>query len=195
MVRVIDDLALSQDEVNLYYTTDASLANLPVLVFHGPSTTTNSTLNSSRIQVHVFTAAGLQSYPRITISPSSPFYQSVNHLPRDKQGEEVCRGLAFGLLKYFKELPEVVKTGLILQASKSRSKRPGSAPTLFGEQHAADLAASMVKVENTGEVIQDIETALRPQNINHVDIDLVLPPSSISPMQPHWIHKIGYFQL
>lgn len=185
MVRVTDDLALSQDEVSLYHTTDGSLANLPVLVFHGPSTTTNSTLNSSRIQVHVFTAAGFQSYPRITVSPNSPFYQSVNHLPRDKQGEEICRGLAFGLLKYFKELPEVVKTGLILQTSKSRSKRPGSAPTLFGEHHAADLAASMVKVENIGEVLQDIEAALRPQNINHVDIDLVLPPGSISSLQTY----------
>ena len=185
MVRVTDDLALSQDEVNLYYTTDALLANLPVLVFHGHSTTTNSTLNSSRIQVHVFTAAGFQSYPRITISPNSPFYQSVNHLPRDKQGDEICRGLAFGLLKYFKELPEVVKTALILQSAKSRTKRPGSAPTLFGEQHAADLAASMVKVENIGEVIQDVEAALRGQNISHMDIDLVLPPGSISPLEPN----------
>jgi len=177
MVRVTDDLLLSQDEVSLYYTTDPLLANLPVLLFHGSSTTTNSTLNSSRIQVHAFTAAGFQSYPRITISPNSPFYQSVNHLPRDKQGDEICRGLAFGLLKYFRELPEVVKSGWILQCAKSRTKRPGSAPALFGEQHAADLAASMIKVDNIGDVIQDIEAALRPQNI-----DLVLPPDSISPL-------------
>ena len=79
----------------------------------------------------------------------------------------------------------MVKTGLNLQCAKSRSKRPGSAPALFGEQHAADLVASMVKVENIGEVIQDIEAALRPQNINHVDIDLVLPPGSILPLLPH----------
>ena len=78
----------------------------------------------------------------------------------------------------------MVKTGLILQYPKSRSKRPGSAPALFGEQHAADLAASMVKVENIRKVKQDIEAALRPQNINHVDIDLVLPPDSISPLLP-----------
>lgn len=37
----------------------------------------------------------------------------------------------------------------------------------------------MVKVENIADVIQDIEAALRPQNINHIDIDLVLPPGSI----------------
>lgn len=181
MVRVTDELALSQDEVSLYYTTDSNLGHLPVLVFHGPSTTTNSTLNSSRIQVHVFTAAGFQSYPRITISPNSPFYQSVNHLPRDKQGDEICRGIAFGLLKYFKELPEVAKSGVIVQSASSRGKRPGSAPTLFAEQHAADLAASMVRVENIGEVLRDIEAAFRPQNIHHIDVDLVLPPGSIAP--------------
>ncbi|TVY50618.1 Rho guanine nucleotide exchange factor gef2 [Lachnellula cervina] len=183
MVRVTDELILAQDQVSLYYTTDPSLGNLPVLIFHGPSTTSNSTLNSSRIQVHVFSAAGFQSYPRITISPNSPFYQSVNHLPRDKQGDEICRGLAFGLLKYFKELPEVVKSGLILQSAHTRNKRPGSAPTLFGEQHAADLAGSMVKLENKADVIRDIESALRPQHINHVDIDLVLPPGSIADFQ------------
>jgi hypothetical protein len=181
MVRVSQELALSQDEVTLYHTSDVHLANLPVYVFHGASTTTNSTLSSSRIQVHVFTAAGPQSYPRITISPQSPFYQSVNFLPREKQGDEICRGIAFGLLKYFSELPEAVKSGLILQSANSRGRRPGSAPKFFGEQHAADLAAAMVKVENKSEIVQDIEAALRPQNINHVDIDLVLPPGSISP--------------
>lgn len=183
MVRVTDELILAQDQVSLYYTSDSSLGNLPVLLFHGSSTTSNSTLNSSRIQVHVFTAAGFQSYPRITISPNSPFYQSVNHLPREKQGDEICRGLAFGLLKYFKELPEVVKSSLILQSAHTRSKRPDSAPKLFGEQHAADLASSMVKAENIKDVIQDIEAALRPQFVNHVDVDLVLPPGSISDFQ------------
>jgi hypothetical protein len=183
MVRVTDELVLAQDQVTLYYTTDAHLGNLPVLIFHGSSTTSNSTLNSSRIQIHVFTAAGFQSYQRITISPHSPFYQSVNYLPREKQGDEICRGLAFGLLKYFKELPEVVKSGLILQTAGFKTRRPGSAPALFGEQHAADVVGSMVKVENIGEVINDISAALRPQSINHADVDLVLPPGSISPFR------------
>jgi hypothetical protein len=183
MVRVSPELTLSRDEVTLYYTTDAHLANLPVFFFHGASTTTNSTLSSSRIQAHIFSSAGPQSYPRITISPQSPFYQSVNYLPHEKQGDEIYRGIAFGLLKYFSELPERVKSGLILQCATSRTKRPGSAPTLFGEQHAADLAASMVRVENAGNIVQNVEAALRPQNINHVDIDLVLPPGSISPFQ------------
>ena len=159
MVRVTDDVALSSDQLTLYYTTDSQLSNLPVLVFHGPSTTTNSTFNSSRIQIHILTAAGIQSYPRLTISPNNPLYQSVHHLTREKQGDEVCRGLAFGLLKYFKELPEVVKSNLIIQSAHSTRRRPGSAPTLFGEQHAADLVNSLVKVENIVEVIQDLEAA------------------------------------
>jgi hypothetical protein len=188
MVRVTQQLAVSQDEVNLYHATDVHLANLPVFVFHGPSTTTNSTLSSSRIQVHIFTVAGPQSYPRITVSPQSPFYQSVNYLPRDKQGDEICRGIAFSLLKYFSELSEAVKSGFILQTANSRGKRPGAAPTLFSEQHAADLADAMVKVENKAEVMQDIESALCPQSINHVDVDLVFPPGSISPFQEDVAH-------
>jgi hypothetical protein len=183
MVRITEELALSPEHLKLYYTTDAQLGHLPVLVFHGPSTTANSTLNSSRIQVHVFTAAGFQSYPRITVSPNSPFYQSVNYLPREKQGEEICRGIAFGLLKYFSELSEVVKSSLLIQSASSRGKRSGSAPILFAEQHAADIAASMTRVENIGEILQDIEAALRPQSINHVDVDLVLPPGAIAEFQ------------
>lgn len=184
MVRVTDELALSLAHLSLFYSHDPHLSNLPVFIYHGPSTTTNSTLNSSRIQLHIFTAAGFQTYPRITISPNSPLYESVNYLPRDKQGDEVCRGLAFGLFKYFKELSDVVKSGLILQvANTSRKQRPGSAPTLFGEQHAADLASSMVRVENVADVTRDIEAALRTQNINYADVDLVLPPGSISPFR------------
>ena len=184
MVRVTDELALSQEQVSLYCANDPNLGNLPVLVLHGPSTTSNSTLNSSRIQIHIFTAAGFQSYPRITVSPNSPFYESVNHLPREKQGDEICRGISFGLTKYFRELAEVVKSDLILpSAAGSPRKRPRSAPSLFTEQHAADLAGSMVRLDNVKEVIRGIEAALRPQNINHLDVDLILPPGSIAPFE------------
>jgi hypothetical protein len=179
MVRVTEELALSQDQVSLYYAADANLGHLPVLVFHGPSTTSNSTLNSSRIQVHIFTAAGFQSYPRITVSPSSPLYESINYLPREKQGDEISRGIAFGLTTYFKEIPEVVRTRLILQSASTSRKLPSTPIQLFGEQHAGNLAACMVKVENIGEVIRDVEAALRPQNITHLDVDLVLPPGTI----------------
>lgn len=189
MVRVTEELALSPEHVALYQATDPLLGHLPVFVFHGPSTTANYTHNSSRIQLHVYTPAGFQSYPRITISPNSPFYGVVNHLPREFQGDEVCRGLAFGLYKYFTELPETVKHYLKNQYP-TRGRRPGSAPSLFGEQHAADLAQSMVEAENTADMIQILQSALQTQHITNVDMDLVLPPGSIIPLQPDDLEEI-----
>ena len=190
MVRVTEELALSPEHVTLYHASDPLLGHLPVLVFHGPSTTANYTLNSSRVQIHIYSPAGFQSYPRVTISPNSPFYGVVTHLPREFQGDEICRGLAFGLFKYFKELPEVVKNHLKNQYPTTRGRRPGSAPALFGEQHAADLAKSMVKSENTAEVIRVLQNALQTQHINNVDIDFVLPPGSIVPLQPEELEEV-----
>ncbi|KAI1381855.1 hypothetical protein F4677DRAFT_399923 [Hypoxylon crocopeplum] len=183
MVRVTEELALSPDHLTLYQATDPLLGHLPLLILHGSSTTANYTLSSSRVQVHVYTPAGFQSFPRLTISPNSPFYNVVNHLPREFQGDEVYRALAFGLFKYFQELPEHVKTHVRLQYPTMRSRRPGSSPTLFGEQHAADIAKSMVRAENTPEVIQKLQVALQTQHISNIDVDLVLPPGSIIPLQ------------
>ncbi|KAJ4289497.1 hypothetical protein N0V88_006979 [Collariella sp. IMI 366227] len=165
MVRVTEELALSPDHVTLYYASDPLLGNLPVFIFHGPSTTANYTLNTSRIQIHIYSPAGYESFPRITVSPNSPFYSVVAHLPREFQGDEVCRGLAFGLYKYFTELPDAVKNHL-----KNH------------EQHAADLAQAAVQAENTTEVIGILEYALRTQHLSNVDVDLVLPPGAIVPL-------------
>lgn len=184
MVRVTEELALSPEHVTLYYASDPLLGYLPVLIFHGPSTTANYTANSSRVQIHIYSPAGFQSFPRITISPNSPFYSVVSHLPREFQGDEICRALAFGLFKYFSELPEVVKNYLKNQYPTTRSRRPGSAPALFSEQHAADLAKSAVQAENTPDIIKILESALQTQHINNVDVDLVLPPGAIVPIQP-----------
>ncbi|KAI0863151.1 hypothetical protein F4860DRAFT_94868 [Xylaria cubensis] len=184
MVRVTEELALSPDHVTLYQTTDPLLGHLPILIFHGPSTTANYTFNSSRVQVHIYTLAGLQSFPRLTISPNSPFYNVVHHLPREFQGDEVYRALAFGLSKYFNELPELVRSYIKLQYPTTRGRRPGSSPALFGDQHAADIAKSMVRAENTVDVIQKLQAALQTQHVSNVDIDLVLPPGSIVPLQP-----------
>ncbi|KAI0914890.1 hypothetical protein F4824DRAFT_443222 [Ustulina deusta] len=182
MVRVTEELALSPDHVTLYQATDPLLGHLPILIFHGPSTTANYTFNSSRVQVHIYTPAGFQSFPRLTISPNSPFYNVVHHLPREFQGDEVYRALAFGLSKYFHELPEPVKSYIKLQYPTTRGRRPGSSPALFSDQHAADIAKSMVRAENTVDVIQKLQTALQTQHVSNVDIDLVLPPGSIMPL-------------
>ncbi|POR31758.1 Rho guanyl nucleotide exchange factor [Tolypocladium paradoxum] len=183
MVRVTDDLALSPESVALYHASDPLLGHLPVLVFHGPSTTANYTLNSSRVQIHVLSPAGFQSFPRITISPSSACYSVVNHLPREFQGDEVYRALAYGLFKYFSELPDGVKSHL-RNAYPTRGKRPGSAPALFGEQHAADLVKAMVKSENATTVIAGLHEALQTQHVSNVDIDFLLPPGAVVPLHP-----------
>lgn len=184
MVRVTEELALSPDHVTLYQSTDPLLGHLPILIFHGSSTTHNYTSNSSRVQVHIYSPAGFQSYPRLTISPNSAFYDVVHHLPREFQGDEVYRALAFGLSKYFNELPESVKSHIKEQYPTSKSRRPASSPALFDNQHAADIAKSMVRAENTAEVIQKLQTALRTHHVSNIDVDLVLPPNSIVPLQP-----------
>lgn len=182
MVRVTEELALAPEHVTLYQTTDPLLGYLPFLVFHGASTTANFTLNSSRIQIHVFSPAGFVSYPRLTVQPNSPYYGAVRHLPRECQGDEIFRGLAFGLFKYFTELSDAVKVHLKKQYPSRSGTRPGSGPALFTEQHAADLAKSMVKSDNTADVIAILQGALQTQHISNIDIDLVLPPGSIIPL-------------
>ncbi|KAK6085583.1 RhoGEF domain-containing protein [Seiridium cupressi] len=184
MVRVTEELALSPEHLTLYHTTDPLLGHLPVLIFHGSSTTANYTFNSSRVQVHIYSPAGFQSFPRVTISPNSPFYNVVNYLPREFQGDEITRALAFGLFKYFSELHETVKAHIRHQYPTTRGRRPGSSPTLFGEQHAADIAQNVVRSEASVEVIHKLHMALQTQHISNVDIDLVLPPGFVQSLQP-----------
>ena len=101
--------ALPAADLSLFHTTDELLSHSPVLIFYGPTSTSAQTTNS-RIQTHVFTPAGLSSYARLIISPTASFYNAVSCLPREEQGDEICRGLAFSLYKYFVELPTEVKT-------------------------------------------------------------------------------------
>jgi hypothetical protein len=168
---------LLPDVVSLFYVVDELLARSPVLIFYGPSPTPQSSTATSRIQAHIFSPAGLQSYPRLTVSPSSPFYSAVNCLPREEQGDEICRGLAYSLFKYFTELSPVVKAVWEAQPTALGSMR--SAPTMFSDSHAAILASRMVRVENVGEVIKDVRQALAEQSLSWLDMDVVLPPGAI----------------
>ncbi len=177
-------LPISASEVTLYNCIDPLLSNLPILVFHGPSTTINHTNSNSRIQIHIMHPGGPISYPRLTVSPNSPIYAVVDELPREWQGDEICRGLAFGIMKYFGEMSEAVKAVLMMKnVASQRGRRPGSAIPLFGKQHAAQIASSLVKVENNREIIRDVESALQNQIISNVDMDVVLPPGSIKPIE------------
>lgn len=170
--------ALSDETVSLFYTQDSLLENLPVLLFYGPSTTGNSTQNGSRIQAHVFTLAGFHTFPRLTISPSSPLYAAVYHLPSDQQGDETCRGLAVSLLRYFAELSEKSKATLKELAARRRPNRV--APMMFDEMHAGELASRMIRAEGSGEAIAYMKAALTPQSLSWLDTDIVLPPNTFN---------------
>ena len=160
---------LSGDLV-LYHTTDPLLANSPLLIFHGAASSINT--SSSRIQVHVFTPAGLGSYARLAVSPNSPFYSAVSNLPREEQGDEVCRSIAFGLKKYFTELPDGVK-----KAWQAQSRTPLAA--LFGDDHIAILASRMTRIENVDEVTEDLARVFGEQRLSCLDVDVVLPAGTI----------------
>ncbi|KAF2248631.1 hypothetical protein BU26DRAFT_518851 [Trematosphaeria pertusa] len=168
--------ALSANDLSLFYTTDELLSSSPVLVFYGPTATTTQATHS-RIQAHVFTPAGLQNFARLIISPTAAFYNAVTCLPREEQGDEICRGLAFSLYKYYVELPAEVKSAWEKQYS-SMSRLP-SAPKLFSESHAAMVAARMVKIQNAEDVIIDVRHALGEQTLSWLDLDVVLPQGSI----------------
>lgn len=169
--------ALSSSNLSLYYAQDALLDDLPVLLFYGPSTTGNSTQNSSRIQAHIYSLAGFQTFPRITVAPTSPLYVAVNHLPTEHQGDEISRGLAVSLLSYFAGLPKSLKTSLRDRAAARRPNR--AAPMMFDEKHAADLAATMIEIEDRPEIASYVMSALETQVLSWVDMDVFLPSGTI----------------
>lgn len=173
--------ALSADDLSLFYTTDELLSNSPVLIFYGP-TATSTQATHSRIQSHVFTPAGLQNFARLIISPTATFYNAVTCLPREEQGDEICRGLAFSLYKYFVELAPELKN--VWEKQYSTVANLPSAPKLFSESHAALVAAKMVKVENVADIIVDVRHALGEQTLSWLDLDVVLPRGSIQKSEP-----------
>lgn len=163
-------------DLTLYCANDEYFST--VFIYHGLVTTSAAT-SSSRIQLIIFTLAGFQTYPRITLSPTSPLYAAVNHLPREKQGDEICRGLAVGILKYFAELTEPIKTCLIDRAKKVRGV--GRIPRMFDEMHAAEIANKMERVENASQITACLQAAYTEKKIPWLDMDLVLPEGSIQP--------------
>ncbi|KAJ4151624.1 hypothetical protein LMH87_012314 [Akanthomyces muscarius] len=191
MVRVTDDIELAPEQLVAYHASDPLLGHLPIVVLYGAATTANlAHHNSSRVQIHVLSPAGLRSFPRLTISPNSPYYSVVARLPREFQGDDVYRALAFGLFRCFAELPDGVRAHL-RNAYPTRGRLPTTTTTaaahdaapLFGDQHAANVVASMVQSDNIAAVVTALQDALQPQHVSNLDIDFILPPGSIVPMQ------------
>ena len=177
MLLLTPALPVLSPELCLYYSKDSLVEDLPVLIFYGPSTIGNTTQNTSRIQSHVFTLAGFQSFSRLTIAPTSPLYAAVHHLPSDFQGDEVYRGLAVSLLSYFAALSKEIKASL---RSLAGSRRPnGVAPMMFDEMHAGELAAKMEQVELSGPILRYLTTAASQQSVSWLDMDVNLPAGTI----------------
>ena len=177
---------LPLEQLSLYHAVDP-LLQASIFVFHGPVTTANSTVSSSRIQAHIVSLAGAQSYPRITVSPAAPLYAAVNHLPREKQGDGTYRGLAVVLLKYFSELPDTVKDGLTIYSRTGKQGAKGSTRAMFDELHAAEVANKLVLVEDKSvamEVTRDLKDAFGERIVPWIDIDLVVPTGTIANSSP-----------
>lgn len=173
MVIISRGPVLSTSNLQAFHTIDPSLSNSPILVLYGPSGTSTATSSSlARIQCHVFSPAGFQSYPKIAISPGTPLYSAVSCLPREEQGDEILRALAYCIYKHFGELPEVAKETWSTQATRSPSWDPSF--KLFSAAHAASLASRMVPVEDAGKVILEVENALQSQVVSYLDLDVVL---------------------
>ena len=173
----LSDLPL--EYLSLYHTVDPYLS--AILVFYGPVATVNATISSSRIQAHIFTPAGFRSYPRFTISPAASVYAAVNHLPRDKQRDEVARGLAVSMLKYFTELSDPLKHCLTETARAAR--QGGKILKPFDAVHAADLANRMTRVEDSTEIVRDIRSVYQDRKVSWTDIDVVLPAGTIQKLE------------
>ncbi|KAF1919737.1 hypothetical protein BDU57DRAFT_151175 [Ampelomyces quisqualis] len=175
--------ALAAADLALFYTTDELLSHAPVAIFYGPTATASAShATHSRIQAHVFTPAGLHHFVRLIISPTAAFYAAVTCLPREEQGDEICRGLAFSLCKYFSDLPAELKH--VWATRNATLGHLPSAPELFSASHAAILAAKMLKVDNVARVITDVRHALGEQTLSWIDVDIVLPPGSMQSPGP-----------
>ncbi|GAM85001.1 hypothetical protein ANO11243_030040 [Dothideomycetidae sp. 11243] len=163
-------------QLDLFHTTDPLLYNSPILIFYGPATSVGPA--TSRVQIHIYTPAGFESFSRLSVSPSSPYYAAVAALPREEQGDEVCRGIAFALSRYFDELSPKTKECWTSQASAN--KRPNSPFGLFTPPHIAVLASRLTRVENGDDIAATVQKALGEQKISWLDVDIVLPPGTIT---------------
>ena len=184
MVVVSTSPRLSSDALSLFHTTDHALSDTPVLAFYGPcSSSATGAPRSSHVQCHIFTAAGLQSYSRIAISPNSPLYAAVRCLSREEQGDHICQALAYTLYKYFSELSEDTKIDWIRRSLSSGG--PSSSANLFTQQHAAALASRMAQLPNSADIASTLENALAHQTLSSLDVDIVLPSGAINGTHQH----------
>ncbi|KIW90792.1 uncharacterized protein Z519_08575 [Cladophialophora bantiana CBS 173.52] len=150
----------------VYYAEDPPY--LPrILVFYYPVQAVGSLASTSRIRTTILSAAGFKSYGAFSVAPNSSYYSAVHKLPEDKQRDDVSRGIAFALCRYFSEVPIEVKNAIA-----EENLHHGIA-LKWGQTHAAQVTCRMSKVINTEEIVE----ALRPFSKER-------PPSPQTPVRP-----------
>ncbi len=135
----------------IYYAEDPPY--LPrILVFYFPVQAVGSLSSTSRIRTTILSAAGFKSYGAFSVAPNSSYYSAVHKLPEDKQRDDVYRGIAFALCRYFSEIPAEVKNAI------DEENAHHGMVMKWGQTHAAQVTCRMSRVINTEEIIE----ALRP---------------------------------
>lgn len=130
---------------------------------------------------------GVESYSRLGISPTSNFYAAVELLSREEQGDDVCRGLAFCLYKYFLELPEIVKE----KWTENYASQPLPGVPIFGPAHAARLASRMTKVEAIERCLAGLEAAYAQQSVSWLLMRVVLPIGTVKVLTETQADSVG----
>ncbi|RPA75449.1 hypothetical protein BJ508DRAFT_19323 [Ascobolus immersus RN42] len=152
-----------------FCTTDQLVGN--VLVFAAISPPNSS---FSGIEAHILTCAGLHSYKKITLAPSSALYAAVQFLPLAKQGSEVHRGLAVAINKYFSELSIPVKDLLVRKAGFGNTYVEIAQPGILDERHAAFLATKLQSCNLSESVYKALSAAFAERFLSNIDLDIVL---------------------
>jgi hypothetical protein len=156
----------SNEAPTIYYAEDPPY--LPrILIFYWPVQAVGSLSSTSRIRATILSAAGFKSFGAFSIAPSSSYYSAVHKLPDDKQRDDVSRGIAFALCRYFSEVPADVKNAITDENLKE------GVGLKWGQSHAAQVTSRMNKVTNPAEVIE----ALRPFSKDR-------PTSPSTPVRP-----------
>ncbi|RMD43544.1 hypothetical protein DV735_g1532, partial [Chaetothyriales sp. CBS 134920] len=150
-LTALSTLLNTTDALTVYYAEDPPY--LPrILFFYWPVQAVGSLGSTSRIRTTILSAAGFRSFGAFSVAPSSGYYAAVHKLPDEKQRDEVARGIAFALCRYFSEVPQAVKNAITDENLKE------GIGLKWGQSHAAQITCRMSKVLNVDEIIE----ALRP---------------------------------
>lgn len=140
----------SSEPPTVYYAEDPPY--LPrILIFYWPVQAVGSLASTSRIRTTILSAAGFKSFGAFQVSPSSAYYNAVHKLPENKQRDDVFRGIAFSLCRYFSEVPVEVKNAITDECPQL------GAALKWGQGHAAHITCRLNKVTNMEDIVESLK--------------------------------------